>query len=165
MNDIIENIKHIRKQKQLTQKDVAEKLGITPAGYQKIEVGSIELTYNKLKQIAGIFQMSVVEIIEYPNVVGAGADSERVKELEREIIDLKRLYVYERMRANRIMVNQAQDDLITAQNENLELETIQDLKDRIVFYKREVEKDEKDLKNLGLNMFTINVAADSPPTR
>lgn len=163
--DLSKNIREIRESLKIKQIEMANALDIDPPNYARLEKRGNKLSFEQLQQIADVFKMSVVDIISYPNVVGNGQDSERVKELEIKVKELERLYIYERMRANRIMVNQAQDDLITAQSENLELETIQDLKDRIAFYKKEVEKDEKDLKNLGLNMFTINVSADSPPTR
>jgi transcriptional regulator with XRE-family HTH domain len=88
MESILENIKQIRKQKLFTQKDLAEKLGITPAGYNKIESGSNDLSYKMLQQIADVFQMSVVEIISYPNGVNVGSD-ERVKALESRVKELR----------------------------------------------------------------------------
>lgn len=80
MAEINENIKIIRLGNQWTQKEMANKLGISQNGYQKLESGESDITFTRLQQIADVFQMSVVEVIEYPN--SNSGDSERVMELE-----------------------------------------------------------------------------------
>lgn len=45
---------------------MAEKLGMTQAGYALWEKGTRELTYNNLNRIATIFSMSIVDVITYP---------------------------------------------------------------------------------------------------
>lgn len=89
MISIAENIKGVRTDKKLTQKEMAERLGMSVNGYQKIEGGENDINFSRLQQIADVFQMSVVNIIEYPNAVGTGQDSERVKELEGRVKELE----------------------------------------------------------------------------
>lgn len=70
--NISEKIKEIREAKRFTQRELAENLSMTIGNYQKIEAGSVSITFDRLQQIAEIFGMSVVDIIQYPNVVGVG---------------------------------------------------------------------------------------------
>ncbi len=63
---VIENkIRNIRELKNLTQEYMAEKLGMTQAGYSKLEGGSTALTYPKLVQIAEILQVNVTDILAF----------------------------------------------------------------------------------------------------
>lgn len=89
MITISEKIKELRLKNGWTQKEIAEKLSITQAGYQKLESSDSDITFSRLNQIAEIFGMSVVDIINYPNVVVSGADSERVKELEDYLFQIR----------------------------------------------------------------------------
>ncbi len=66
--NISEKIKEIREAKRFTQRELAENLSMTIGNYQKIEAGSVSITFDRLQQIADVFKMSVVEIIEYPNI-------------------------------------------------------------------------------------------------
>ncbi|MCU0393466.1 MAG: helix-turn-helix domain-containing protein [Thermoflexibacter sp.] len=63
MINISERIKELRLKKGWTQKDVAEKLNITQAGYQKLESNDSDITFSRLNQIAEVFEMPVVELI------------------------------------------------------------------------------------------------------
>jgi transcriptional regulator with XRE-family HTH domain len=67
MNNILKNIKLIRQEKGLSQENIAEELDLTASGYAQIEQGKINLTVDRLYELAGIFKMSVEEIINYPN--------------------------------------------------------------------------------------------------
>ena len=58
-------IKNIRELKNLTQVYMAKKLGMTQAGYSKLEGGSIALTYPKLVQIAEILEVNVTDILAF----------------------------------------------------------------------------------------------------
>lgn len=60
-----ENIKNIRELKNFTQEYMAEQLGITQAGYSKIENGTTTLTYIKLVEIARILDLNVEDIINF----------------------------------------------------------------------------------------------------
>lgn len=54
-----ERIKRARKSRKLTQKDVAQQLGITQQAYQKIETGCTEdMRISTLKKLCRIFDVS-----------------------------------------------------------------------------------------------------------
>jgi transcriptional regulator with XRE-family HTH domain len=59
------NIKSLRELKNYTQEYMAEQLGITQAGYSKIEKGKTDLGYKKLEEIARILGVSVEGIITF----------------------------------------------------------------------------------------------------
>lgn len=90
MKEVLENIRKIRLEKKIKTKDIAEKLGFTPPAYANIEAGRVPLTLDRLKQIAEIFGMSAVDIIQYPNVENVSFDSERVHELEKRVHELEK---------------------------------------------------------------------------
>lgn len=82
--DLSKNIREIRESLKIKQLEIAERLGVDPANYSRIEKKGNNINFELLQQIADVFKMSVVDIINYPNKVVSGADSERVKELEKE---------------------------------------------------------------------------------
>ncbi len=66
MNNILENIKSIRQKNGYGQEYMAERLGMSQAGYALWEKGSRDLSYNNLLRIAEILGCSVIDIITYP---------------------------------------------------------------------------------------------------
>ncbi|MCP2028256.1 transcriptional regulator with XRE-family HTH domain [Flavobacterium sp. HSC-32F16] len=58
-------IKSIRELKNYTQEYMADQLGVTQAGYSKIEKGKTILSYIKLVEIAKILEVSVEDIISF----------------------------------------------------------------------------------------------------
>ncbi|MNK43773.1 helix-turn-helix protein [compost metagenome] len=58
-------IKNIRELKNYTQEYMAERLGVTQAGYSKIEKGKTSLSYEKLVEIGKILDVSVEDIISF----------------------------------------------------------------------------------------------------
>lgn len=64
---IIENITKIRNSKGVTKRSVAEALNINEASYGRIESRKVALSYRQLAAIASFFQMSVIDVIGYPN--------------------------------------------------------------------------------------------------
>ena len=60
--EIYETIRAIRKFNNLTQEEMAEKLGLSVNGYFKIERGQSKLSLEKLEQIAAIFNVNVAEL-------------------------------------------------------------------------------------------------------
>lgn len=87
--DIIKKIIEIRKNKGLTQSLMAEKLGIAPNNYGKIEKGHTELTVSRLNQIAEILGVSISSLItdeiQTTNIDG------KIKELEDAVSYWKEL--------------------------------------------------------------------------
>ncbi|SNR44204.1 helix-turn-helix transcriptional regulator [Flavobacterium sp. ov086] len=66
MSTSIKNkIKSIRELKNYTQEYMAEQLGVTQAGYSKIEKGKTILSYVKLVEIARILDVSVEDILSF----------------------------------------------------------------------------------------------------
>jgi transcriptional regulator with XRE-family HTH domain len=64
---VLQNIITIRNSKGFTQDYVASKLGMKQAGYALIEKGQRGLQFELLEQIAIIFEVSIVDIITYPD--------------------------------------------------------------------------------------------------
>ena len=60
-----QKIKKLRELKGFTQEDLAHKLGITQSAYSKIEVGSVDILYSKLEEIASILGISIENIIGF----------------------------------------------------------------------------------------------------
>lgn len=59
-----EKIKVMREMNQWTQEEVAEKLGMSTTGYAKIERGQTNVSVEKLKQIAAIFNINVAQLLD-----------------------------------------------------------------------------------------------------
>ena len=59
------NIKKLREQKGLLQKQVAEELGIGNSNYSKIENGIREITVKELQNLAKLFNMSIDQIVNF----------------------------------------------------------------------------------------------------
>lgn len=106
MTKINERIRILREEHLFSQEQVAEKMGISPNSYGKLERGETKLTLDKLEQIANIFDMDVVELINSSNdknisyqvnhyssainAVNIGADIAELKEamVEKEKLQL-----------------------------------------------------------------------------
>lgn len=65
--DIAEQIKKIRKEKGLSQQDVADKLSMNRVQYNRIETGKSDPTMNILQRIANVLDINVVEFFEAKN--------------------------------------------------------------------------------------------------
>lgn len=64
-SNINDNIRSIRELKNYTQEYMAVRLGITQAGYSKIEKGNAKMSFEKLEEIASVFELSVENIIRF----------------------------------------------------------------------------------------------------
>ena len=62
-----EKIRVLRKMNQLSQEEMAEKMNMSRSGYAKLERGESKLNFERLKQIADIFQVNLVELIAMAN--------------------------------------------------------------------------------------------------
>ena len=68
MEHIYENIKKYREQKGYSQAYMARKLGYRSAStYNKLENGEIEITINKIEQIARILEINIPQILNSDN--------------------------------------------------------------------------------------------------
>lgn len=59
------NIKKLREQKGLLQKQVAEELGIGNSNYSKIENGVREITVRELQKLSRLFDMTLDQIVNF----------------------------------------------------------------------------------------------------
>jgi transcriptional regulator with XRE-family HTH domain len=57
-------LKKKRKEKKLTQGDVADKVGIARSYYTRIELGDVEPSITTLKRIATVLNASVTDFIQ-----------------------------------------------------------------------------------------------------
>ncbi|MEE6032501.1 helix-turn-helix transcriptional regulator [Avibacterium paragallinarum] len=64
MNNIHNKIRLIREARQWSQEDMANKMNMSVSGYSKIERGESKLYYDKLIQIAKIFNIEVSELVD-----------------------------------------------------------------------------------------------------
>ncbi|MDR2407950.1 MAG: helix-turn-helix domain-containing protein [Bacteroidales bacterium] len=64
--DILKNIMQIRLVKKLTQKEISDKLHISEATYNRIESGKIALSYKHLANIASELNISIIDVITWP---------------------------------------------------------------------------------------------------
>lgn len=62
---LADNIKAIREEKNLKQIEVATHIGVDKSAYSKIEKGSRALTVEELQKMAGLFNMTTDQIINY----------------------------------------------------------------------------------------------------
>ena len=60
---IQEKIRFLRESKDLSQDDVAEKIGLTRNGYAKIERGETKATYPRLEKIAKALNVDLMELL------------------------------------------------------------------------------------------------------
>lgn len=62
-----DKIRSLRKQKDLTQEQMAERLDISVNAYHKIEKGQTKLNLERLQELANIFDVDILELINSEN--------------------------------------------------------------------------------------------------
>ena len=62
---INEKIRQLREQHQLSQENMADKLGMSVTGYAKIERGEVRSNLPRLEQISAVFDMDICELLSY----------------------------------------------------------------------------------------------------
>ena len=60
-----ENIKKIREQKGLLQKEIATELGLDKSSYSKLEKDLREVKVSELQKLSGLFNMSIDQIVNF----------------------------------------------------------------------------------------------------
>jgi transcriptional regulator with XRE-family HTH domain len=81
--NLAENIKTIRETKNLKQIEVANHIWVDKSAYSKIEKGLRALTVDKLHKVAGLFNMTTYEILNYANVVPSEIKLESKPDFEK----------------------------------------------------------------------------------
>lgn len=61
---ILDSIIKSRKEKGLTQKDMAEKLNISQSMYSRLETGSEEITLSRLQEILSILDVDIYQLLK-----------------------------------------------------------------------------------------------------
>lgn len=86
MQKFSDNLKRFRKQKKLTQEELATKIGVIRATYWAYEKGSIMPPYDKLEQLADIFGISIDELMGRETDKSDISDdlSKLIRKLEKE---------------------------------------------------------------------------------
>jgi transcriptional regulator with XRE-family HTH domain len=64
---IADNVKKLREDKGLMQKEVYNEIGLKPAHYNKLEKGLIEPSIDILDKLASFYNVAIDEIIHYSN--------------------------------------------------------------------------------------------------
>lgn len=62
---INEKIRQLREQHQLSQENMADKLGMSVTGYGKIERGEVHSNLSRLEQISEVFDMDICELLSF----------------------------------------------------------------------------------------------------
>ena len=80
------NLKKFRKQKKLTQEELASRIGVIRATYWAYEKGSIMPPYEKLEQLADIFGITIDELMGRETDKSDISDdlSKLIRKLEKE---------------------------------------------------------------------------------
>ncbi len=65
--EIIEKIIQIRNYQKITKRAMAEMIGISESNYGRIESYKVALSYSHLVKIANAFNMSIIDVIAYPD--------------------------------------------------------------------------------------------------
>jgi transcriptional regulator with XRE-family HTH domain len=60
-----DKIRFIRQSKNWSQEDMADKLGMSVAGYAKIEQGRTDANFSRQEQIASVFDMDILELLSF----------------------------------------------------------------------------------------------------
>lgn len=73
---IAENIKKIREDKALMQKEVYTEIGLKPAHYNKLEKGLIEPSVDILDRLAAFYSITIDDIVHYSKAAPAAVTVE-----------------------------------------------------------------------------------------
>jgi transcriptional regulator with XRE-family HTH domain len=133
MNEIYDKIKAIRLAKGLTQIEVAEKTGMTQGNYGRLEKGLIQVTIERLEQLAGVFDMSVGNLLNYEGEIP----------IEKADIDFLRNEVFSLQKHNTKLKKEIAEMQETQEDaDSYDIRRTKELEDKIKLLKKDV----KDLK-------------------
>lgn len=113
-NSVGKNIRTLRQQNRWSQEDVAKRLGISIPAFSKIETGITDVNLSRLKQIADIFEINIVQLLSLEETEGKteaeptflDAAHQRLTDRETEILALQRkvIELYEELRCNKTSI-------------------------------------------------------------
>lgn len=66
MNKILENVEKLRKERNFSQAELADRLGIMQSAYSRMITNTDDIKLSTLLRIADILEVSLVDIVTYP---------------------------------------------------------------------------------------------------
>jgi transcriptional regulator with XRE-family HTH domain len=94
MENILENIEAIRKEKGIKQAVIGAMLGVSQSGYSNYITRNSDIYYNRLSQIANALGVPIIDIITYPKkYIDSGTILNNVISLDEKVtlqIELKK---------------------------------------------------------------------------
>jgi transcriptional regulator with XRE-family HTH domain len=112
-------IHKIRELKNITAKDMADRLDMTLSGYQRIERDEVSINMERLLEISGIFEMKPEEVMtfdekfifnNYDNSIGIGINQGTLNQFPQEV---KQLYEDKiKLQAEQIKMQQEMIDML-----------------------------------------------------
>jgi transcriptional regulator with XRE-family HTH domain len=112
MKTLGKKIRLLRHQNGWSQEDVAKKLDISIPAFSKIETGITDINLSRLEQIANLFEMPVVQLLNFSDVEhdqqivhDLEAINKKLMDRETEVIDLQKkvIELFEELRHSRII--------------------------------------------------------------
>lgn len=91
MENLLKNIKKLRKEQKITQREMAYKLGLSQPNYANFESGKIEISLSRLMKLTEILNVSIGELLGIDNnsVVAVMENSKELESLRKENWKLK----------------------------------------------------------------------------
>ncbi|WP_282822499.1 helix-turn-helix domain-containing protein [Neisseria subflava] len=111
--EIYDKIRILRTSHQWTQEDIAEKLNMSVNGYSKIERGKSSINIEKLKQIAQVFNMDILELISSQQSSFPARDN--LENYNIISLDAKLLYENEKLK----LLLEIKEDLISQKDDEI----------------------------------------------
>lgn len=85
MNIVGKTIRLLRHQKGWSQQDTANRLAISVPAFSKIETGITDINLSRLKQIAALFDLKVVQLLSYSDAEGFKEDIDDLKVITQKL--------------------------------------------------------------------------------
>lgn len=89
--EIKKRIETVRKEKHISQADIAERLSISQTAYYKIEKGSTCLISDRISQIASVLQVREEELVLGYDANNIQHYKEIIEQKDRRIMDLEKI--------------------------------------------------------------------------
>lgn len=94
MKTIGQTIRTLRRKQEWSQEEVAVQLGMSVPAFSKIETGLTDINLSRLEQIAGVFDMTAIDLLTYgempqqPPFEKLAATEAQLIDLQQKVIDL-----------------------------------------------------------------------------
>ena len=94
MGNILKNIEAIRKEKHITQEDLASRMGIKQSSYSSFITRESDITYSRMLQISECLGVSVIDLVAWPEKYVPEPQKEQCKECEAKDATIANLNKY-----------------------------------------------------------------------